>query len=58
VRDFLINGSQPRWTTRSANEMAEHWARRWARPRAARDDAWREFDRRSWRLYGPGTGDG
>ncbi|MEU0412100.1 Druantia anti-phage system protein DruA [Streptomyces griseorubiginosus] len=49
---YLSEGAEPAWATYPADELAEYWSRRWAEPRAARDDAWRHFDRESWRLYG------
>jgi hypothetical protein len=48
---YLNSGEEPSWTSRPAQDLADHWASRWARPRAARDDAWRDFDRQTWRLY-------
>lgn len=49
--DYLLDGAEPVWIASSVDALAEHWFHRWALPRAARDDGWREFCPDSWRLY-------
>ena len=52
--DHLLTGADPQWTAVTVEEVTAHWKARWALPRSLRDDDWRRFDRRSWRLYLPG----
>jgi hypothetical protein len=51
ARDYLLEGTAPEWTDRPVGELADHWAHRWALPRAARDDTWRAFRPESWRIF-------
>ncbi len=39
------------WQDLSVAELSEWWKNRWAIPRARRDDRWRDFYPREWRLW-------
>ncbi|MFC6566522.1 Druantia anti-phage system protein DruA [Actinoplanes utahensis] len=51
VSDHLIKGVDAQWITSSVSEASSYWLKRWATPRAARADSWRDFQPSDWRLY-------
>lgn len=51
TQQFLVDGAAPIWSCRSVEEHTRHWLNRWARPRAERDESWRDFNPDTWRLY-------
>ena len=54
----LLRGdtATPEWRDLSAHDLSAWWRDRWVKPRASRDDQWREFFPWQWRLW-RGTGD-
>jgi hypothetical protein len=54
VKEFLAGQAvEPIWINRGVDEISDWWLTRWATARAVRDDSWRDFDPRSWRLWPP-----
>jgi hypothetical protein len=54
AREFLRGDHQRlRLFARSADDLFEWFRERWLLPRAVRDDSYRSFDRKSYRLWGP-----